>query len=406
MNSATLQPNNGLESLRNLPDFSIVAGGPLFRFLRRLQPSDDKLMGLRRGIIIIPMLAWLPLLVLSAVDARLFSGSTAVPFLLDLEVHIRFLLALPLLLTAELAVDWRMRNLPQEFLERNLIPENATMQFEAAIKSTSRLCNSALAEVLLIAFVYGIGILVIWRQYLALDTATWYVSPSADGSKLSFAGIWYAYVSLPIFQFLLCRWYFRLFIWAHFLWQVSRIKLSLVPMHPDRVGGLSFLSHKTSAFAVLAVAHGTLLAGTLSTRLILLGVPLTQFKAEIAAMVIFILCIILCPLLVFSPQLIRAKREGRREYGVLAERYVRGFDLKWLRGNAPPKEPLMGSSDIQSLADLTNSYNVVQTMRTVLVTKEAFLLMAVATLVPIVPLLLTMMPLEQLVTKLLGILLK
>jgi hypothetical protein len=120
-----------------------------------------------------------------------------------------------------------------------------------------------LAEVLLIAFVYGVGTLIVWRQYVALDTATWYATPSAEGSKLSLAGIWYGYVSVPIFQFLLCRWYFRLFIWTRFLWQVSRIGLSLVPTHPDRVGGLSFLSNTVYAFAVLAVAHGALLAGQL-----------------------------------------------------------------------------------------------------------------------------------------------
>ena len=406
MKTHALQPADGLEPLRNLPDFSIVSGGPLFRFLRRLQPSDDKLTSLARGVFIIPLLAWLPLLVLSAVGGRVFSGSVAVPFLPDLEVHIRFLLALPLLLIAEIAVERRMRPLLQEFLERNLIPENSLTRFEAAIKSASRLCTSALAEVLLIAFVYGVGILVIWRQYVALDTAAWYATTSAEGSKLSLAGIWYGYVSLPIFQFLLCRWYFRLFIWARFLWQVSRIKLSLVPTHPDRVGGLSFLSHKINAFAVLATAHGTLVAGALSTRVVLLGTPITQFKEEIAVMVIFVLCIILGPLLVFSPQLLQAKREGRREYGVLAERYVREFDVKWLRGGASAQEPFMGSSDIQSLADLSNSYAVVQTMRTALITKEAILKVAVATLVPIVPLLLTMMSLEELVKKLVGMLLK
>jgi hypothetical protein len=267
-------------------------------------------------------------------------------------------------------------------------------RFEAAIKSTSRWCTSTLAEVLLIAFVYGVGILVIWRQYLALDTAAWYVIPSAEGSKLTLAGIWYGYVTLPIFQFLLCRWYFRLFIWARFLWQVSRIKLSLVSTHPDRLGGLSFLSHKTNAFAALAVAHGTLLAGTLSTRVVLLGTPLIQFKAEIAVMVIFVLGIILAPLLVFSPQLVLAKRKGRREYGALAERYVREFDVKWLRGGASAQEPFMGSADIQSLADLANSYNLVQTMRVAPITKEAVLRLAVATIVPIVPLLLTMILLK------------
>ena len=87
------------------------------------------------------------------------------------------------------------------------------------------------------------------------------------GLKLSLAGMWYGYVSLPLFQFLLMRWYFRLFIWARFLWQVSRIDLSLVPTHPDRVGGLGFLSNTVYAFTPLAVAHGALLAGLIANRI-------------------------------------------------------------------------------------------------------------------------------------------
>ena len=277
-------------------------------------------------------------------------------------------------------------------------------RFEAAIASAFRLRNSVLAEVLLIAFVYGVGILIIWRQYVALDTATWYATPSAEGSKLSLAGMWYGYVSLPIFQFLLCRWYFRLFIWARFLWQVSRIELSLVPTHPDRVGGLGFLSNTVYAFAVLAVAHGALLAGQLANRIFFLGAALTQFKGEIAVLVVFLLCVVLGPLLVFAPQLAQAKRNGLREYGTLAERYVREFDAKWLRGGAPADEPFVGSADIQSLADLGNSYEVVRTMRIAPITRDAVLRLAAATLVPIAPLLLTMMPLEELVKRLFGIL--
>ncbi len=261
-----------------------------------------------------------------------------------------------------------------------------------------------LAEVLLIAFVYGVGILIVWRQYVALDTATWYATPSAEGSKLSLAGMWYGYVSLPIFQFLLCRWYFRLFIWARFLWQVSRIELSLVPTHPDRVGGLGFLSDTAYAFAVLAVAHGAMLAGPLANRIFFLGASLPQFKVEIAVLVIFLLCVVLGPLLVFAPQLAQAKRKGLREYGTLAERYVREFDAKWLRGGAPADEPFVGSADIQSLADLGNSYEVVRTMRIAPITRDAVIRLAAATLLPIVPLLLTMMPLEELLKKLFGIL--
>jgi hypothetical protein len=257
---------------------------------------------------------------------------------------------------------------------------------------------------LLIAFVYGIGILIVWRQYIALDTTTWYATPSPDGSKLSLAGMWYGYVSLPFFQFLLLRWYFRVFIWTRFLWQVSRIELSLVPTHPDRVGGLGFLSNAAYAFALLALAHGAMLAGTLANRIFYLGAGLPAFKGEIAIMVVFVLALVLGPLLVFAPQLAQAKRTGLREYGTLAERYVREFDTKWLRGGAPADEVFVGSGDIQSLADLGNSYEVVRTMRPMPVTREMIIRLSAVTLAPILPLTLTMMPLEELLRRLLGIL--
>ena len=64
----------------------------------------------------------------------------------------------------------------------------------------------------------------------------------------------------------------------------------------------------------------------------------------------------------------------------------------------------MGSGDIQSLADLGNSYEVVRTMRIAPITKEAIFRLAAATLAPMVPLLLTMMPLEELLKMLFGIL--
>jgi hypothetical protein len=115
-----------------------------------------------------------------------------------------------------------------------------------------------------------------------------------------------------------------------------------------------------------------------------------------------VLCIVFAPLLVFAPQLEQAKRTGNHEYGVLAERYVREFDRKWLRGGAPADEPLVGSSDIQSLADLGNSLQVVQTMQTMRITPitaDSVLRLAAAVLVPIAPLALTMMPLVALVLR-------
>jgi hypothetical protein len=329
-----------------------VLGGPLFQLLRRSHLSGNGLELLQQRILVISMLAWLPLLVLSLVEGRGALGrGVAVPFLWDVDVHLRFLVALPLLIVAERVVYQRMRFVAREFQERNLIPENGLARFEAAIASAFRLRNSVLAELLLIAFVYIVGVLIIWRRYMTLATATWYAAPTVEGSKLTFAGIWYGYLSLPLFQFLLLRWYFRLFIWTRFLWQVSRIKLSLVPTHPDRVGGLGFLTRTVSAFTPLAVAHGVLLAGLISNRIFYVGATLPQFKIQIAVLVVYLLCVVLGPLLVFASQLVQEKRIGDREYGTLAERYVREFDAKWVRSGVPADEPLVGSADIQSLAE-------------------------------------------------------
>lgn len=404
MKRLAAERSEGSGLFHNPPEFSLVLGGPLFQLLRRAHLSDDALMMVRQRLVVFVLLTWLPLLVLAALEGRAWGSRTVVPFLLDIEVHVRFLVALPLLVVAELVVHQRMRPLLQQFRERNLIPAHAVARFEAAIASAFRLRNSVLAEIALIALVYGFGILVVWRLYIALDTVTWYATPSADGAQLSFAGLWYGYVSLPIFQFLLCRWYFRLFIWARFLWQVSRIELSLVATHPDQAGGLSFISGQIYAFSVLAVAHGALLAGNLANRIFFVGAALTQFKVEIASMLIFLLCVVLGPLLVFAPQLARTKRQGLREYGALAARYVREFDAKWLRGGAPPDEHLVGSGDIQSLADLAGGYEVVNNMHLVPIKRDDVLRLAVATLAPIVPLALTMMSLEDLLKALFGVL--
>ena len=391
------------EELRpNPPDFSLVLGGPLYQLLRRAHMTGDALELMRRRVVVISLFAWVPLLVLSVLEGRALGGGVAVPFLWDWDTHARFLVALPLLVVAELVVHQRMRFVVKQFVERNLIPPSALSRFEGAIASAFRLRNSVVAEVLLIAFVVLVGVSVFWRQYVVLTTATWYATPTADGMTLSRTGVWYAYVSLALFQFLLMRWYFRIFIWARFLWHVSRIELSLIPTHPDRVGGLGFLAGTVYAFVPLAVAHGALLAGFLANRIFYLGARLLDFKIEVAVMLAFMLCLVFGPLLVFAAQLARAKRTGSREYGTLAERYVREFDTKWLRGGAPADERLVGSGDIQSLADLANSVEVVRTMRLMPVTKEAIVFLAAATLAPVVPLALTMMSLEELLRTLLG----
>lgn len=160
--------------------------------------TGDALELARRRIIVISMIAWLPLLVLSAIE-KVPGQSEVIPFLNDMEVHVRFLVAMPLLIIADLVVHMRLRFVVKQFLERNLIPALAAPRFNETIVSALRLRNSTIAEVLLIALVYGVGMLLIWRHYLVLDTATWYAVSTGEGPKLSLAGVWYSYISLSLF---------------------------------------------------------------------------------------------------------------------------------------------------------------------------------------------------------------
>src|SRR4029450_6945050 len=129
---------------------------------------------------------------------------------------------------------------------------------------------------------------------------------------------------------ILIRWYFRLIVWARFLWQVSRLDLRLVPTHPDHSGGLGFLAGTVFAFIPLLLAHSVLFSGTVANWIFYEGAKLPQYRLEILGVVALALFVVLGPLLVFAGCLSKARRTGMREYGTLAQHYVREFDNKWL----------------------------------------------------------------------------
>ncbi|MGB6985576.1 MAG: hypothetical protein WBD74_06300 [Candidatus Aquilonibacter sp.] len=340
---------------------------------------------------------------LSAVGGSLLNRRLGTPFLLDLGAHIRLLVVLPLLLLAGRVAERRIRPSIEQFVTHFLIPDEMIGKFDAAIASAYRLGDSVVADVLAVVLIIVASSAIVWKSYVGLDTSSWYATSSL-GSGLTPAGMWYVYVSLPIFQFILLRWYFRLFIWGRFLAQVAKLNLRLVPTHPDRMGGLGFLLLATQALSLFATAHGALLAGWLANRILIRGEHLPDFKAEIVAVVVFVLCITIAPLLAFTAPLILAKRRGILEYGALASRYVCDFDAKWVRPEVARDEDLVGSADVQSLADMGGSYDLVQNMRILPITLQMIAVFIVATLVPVFPLVLTEIPLSEIVRKLVGIL--
>lgn len=395
-------------SLQDLiPQSSLPFNGGLFaEIVRRAGANDATLQRLRTLLILfLPLIAWLPVLLLSAYDGQLLRSATGTPFLRDYSAHIRLLVALPLFLIAGRVAEARVRPTVQQFLARELVPPASMERFKGAVASAFRLGDSVLADLAIIALIYAVDLFVVRRTDFAAQAAAWYSNPSSSGPVLTIGGIYYAYVSLPILQFIVLRWYYRLFIWGRFLRQTARMRLQLLPTHADRVGGLGFLIVGTQAFTFFAMAHGVLLAAWLATPVIAGRASLPDFKAEIALVVAFVLLLTVSPLLWYLPVLARTKRRGIIEYGALATRYIREFDDKWVRGGAIPEEPLIGSADIQSLADMGNSYGVIADMRSLPITPQMIAGFGIATLLPVAPLLLTLMPLSAILKKLAGIVL-
>jgi hypothetical protein len=381
-------------------DFSLIVGGPIYQLLRRSHLEGSAAELVARRILAFLLVGWLPLLALSVADHVAVGGGVAVPFAKDVFVHVRYLVAMPLLLVAELVVHQRMRTIVREFKDRRLVAAADEPRFDGIVRSAMQLRNSVLVEMTIVATVV-IGGRIIWRAASGLTESTWYGSQGRDGLVLTTAGMWYVYVSVTLFQVLLFRWWFRLFVWMRFLWQVSRIQLRIVPTHPDGVGGLGFLSDIVHAFGPLLSAHGAMLSGVIANSVFHQGANALDSRYAVLGWLAGLLVVVVGPLLVFAPQLANAKREGRREYGELALRYVRAFDEKWLRGGAPPGEQLLGSADVQSLADMGGSFERVRDMGTVPVTRAAFLQLALSFLAPILPLALTLVSFDELLKGLL-----
>jgi hypothetical protein len=176
-----------------------------------------------------------------------------------------------------------------------------------------------------------------------------------------------------------------------------------VPTHPDYVGGLGFLSNIVYAFMPLGVAHGAVIAGMIANHIFHEGAELLDYKIDIAIIALVVLFITMAPMFFFLGQLSDIKRLGSLEYGKFATGCVQAFDNKWIRHlSANAQENF--NNDILGLANLSESYQIIQKIQMIPITKTDILLLAASTLAPILPLLLTMMPLSDLIKMLSGLL--
>jgi hypothetical protein len=369
-----------MEKREGIADFSLL-GGPLYRLGCRLGLVRDRTHTMALGLVL-GAVPWIVLLALALVE-----GLGPVLFSLALiGRHVRLLVVIPLLFVCEAFIDPRLTAFVHEIVRSQVVPAPARPALEAEIARITRWKDAWLPE----AFCLLAAVLVAlpMRNMNFFD----YVS-GLDGRSTphvlgatTWTSQWYWMVCMPLLRFLFLRWLWRLALWWFFLWRVARLELRLVPTHPDRAGGLGFLEVVHTEFLPLVLAISTAQSASLAQDIAVGRMTVDAMYPGVAFMLLADAVLFLGPLLLFLRKLWSCKVKGLSDYSALAERYVNAFDRKWLGPNPAPGEPLLGTADIQSLADLSTSVSLVREMRLAPVSPSLVMYLAVAALLPLLPL--------------------
>ena len=348
----------------------------------------------RRALLAV-LIGWLPLAVLTTAQLLISSDGSAKSFLSDFAVHARFLVAVPALIFAEAECIPRLGKIASHFAETGLVAGPDTARFQAVVSSTRRLLDSTIDEVVTVVLAYLVVLAL--ALYASTDLLPAWHRREASGMGISLAGWWHALVSLPLLLVLLFGWLWRLVLWARFLVLVSRLDLRLIPGHPDRVGGLKFVSSSLRGFRLISLALGAMVAGSVANGELHRGKQLLDFKNLVIGLLVFLLILFAGPLTVFLKKLRETKRRGVFEYGALAAAVGTQFEAKWLQ-----QTTIDGTSlEVPDFSATTDLYSVaanVYAMREVPFTlKDLIGPIVISAMIPFVPVALLAVPLKVII---------
>lgn len=381
--------------------FLLMEGGPFYRIEKRVGLVRANAPLTKRRAIVGICITWLPLLIFTLAQGTALGG-VKIPFLHDFSAYSRFLIGIPLLLLVELILAPRIAEAAEQFLLSGIVTAKDYNQFDSAVEDGLRLRDSVFAEIVIAVLAYCFT----FTNYraLAVHTATWYSSAGPDSSYgLTGAGWWQLLICVPLLQFLILRWIWRIFLWFRFLGRVSKFDLKLFGTHPDAAGGLGFIGEAQRFFGLLFFSYSCTVTGVLANEILYGGVKLQHLAPAIGAYAIFCLLFAALPLLVFTPKLLVTKRQSLHQYGALATVYTGSFQRRWIQGHNPEHEVLLGSSDIQSLADLGNSFHIIQEMKPLPVAPKDLIKLIIMALLPMASLLLSVMSPKEVIQLLMKV---
>jgi len=379
-----------MEEREKFEEFSLL-GGPLHRLGCRLGLVRDRTntfaLGLALGAFLWTVLAALALI--EGIGHQVFSLSV-------IGGHARLLLAIPLFFLCEAWVDPRMTAFVRGIVRAEVVPPNALPALRSEIARTVRSKDSWVPDaVCLLAAV----LLSVMGSHLHLSGASATQDPSRAVGEMFLTGQWYWLVCLTLFRFLMLRWLWRLGLWCHFLWRVSKLPLHLVPTHPDGVAGIGSLEGAHTQFIPIVLAISIVQCAAFAEEISAGTMTLEAIYPALALILVVDAALFLAPLCIFTPKLWACRVKGSGDYMELAASYVNEFERKWLTAAGPRRDDLLGTADLQSLADLNNAVSVVKSMRLVPISHRLLMHMALAASLPMLPLLLLKYPVAELAQK-------
>ena len=257
--------------------------GPTYRIEKRRELMTENSPRVVRRAFLSICLTWLVLLALAAFQGFAVGHRVPVPFLRDIAVHARFLLAVPLLLLSENIVGPRLAHAAAHFITLGVVTEPDFSKFDSAVVRAHVLCDSTLVRLIFVVLAYTVSGLTVWST--SVHISSWSVLRTGGVLSLTWAGWWLMLFCIPLFQFLTLRWLWILFLWGQFLWRMSKLNLQLVPIHPDEAGGLAFVGEAHRYFGIVVVAfYSLVVAGVLANTVLYDKLPLPQFAGEIAGL--------------------------------------------------------------------------------------------------------------------------